>query len=172
MTVKITPRKKLFVDAAVELFGDGAIISKQNVREAAEKAGVPFPTWFMKPEFKVHYGSYKLPGETSTSTVVASATTTTDTESLNIMNLVASNAYIENLVPAKFEGFVEWGHFGTLTKIIKSNLFYPVFITGLSGNGKTLMVEQIHAKFNKELIDMLYIYGNFGKKTLNFFPVK
>ena len=67
------------------------------------------------------------------------------------VNLVA-NSEVQNLVPAKFDGFVEWGHFSTLTKIIKSGLFYPVFITGLSGNGKTLMVEQIHAKYNKELI--------------------
>ena len=143
----LSPRKKLFVDTATEMFGMGATISKQNVREAAEKAGVPFPTWFMKPEFKAHYGSYTLPGGVSTPT-----TTPTPTESLNTtVNLVASSA-IENLVPAAFEGFVEWGHFSTLTKIVKSGLFYPVFITGLSGNGKTLMVEQIHAKFKKELI--------------------
>tara|TARA_Y100000296_G_scaffold24269_1_gene28624 strand:+ start:1093 stop:2235 length:1143 start_codon:yes stop_codon:yes gene_type:complete len=142
----LSPRKKLFVDTATEMFGMGATISKQNVREAAEKAGVPFPTWFMKPEFKAHYGSYTLPGGVST------PTPTTPTESLNTtVNLVASSA-IENLVPAAFEGFVEWGHFSTLTKIVKSGLFYPVFITGLSGNGKTLMVEQIHAKFKKELI--------------------
>ena len=143
----LSPRKKLFVDTATEMFGMGATISKQNVREAAEKAGVPFPTWFMKPEFKAHYGSYTLPGGVPTPTTV-----TTPTESLNTtVNLVASSA-IENLVPAAFEGFVEWGHFSTLTKIVKSGLFYPVFITGLSGNGKTLMVEQIHAKFKKELI--------------------
>ena len=143
----LSPRKKLFVDTASEMFGIGSTISKQNVREAAEKAGVPFPTWFMKPEFKAHYGAYTLPGGTPVAPVVASST-----EALNTtVNLVASSE-IENLVPTKFEGFVEWGHFSTLTKIIKSGLFYPVFITGLSGNGKTLMVEQIHAKFKKELI--------------------
>ena len=145
----LSPRKKLFVDTAAEMFGIGATISKQNVREAAEKAGVPFPTWFMKPEFKAHYGAYTLPGGAP---VAPAAPVATPTESLNTaVNLVVSSN-IENLVPTKFEGFVEWGHFSTLTKIIKSGLFYPVFITGLSGNGKTLMVEQIHAKFNKELI--------------------
>ena len=56
------------------------------------------------------------------------------------------------MVPAKFEGFVEWGHFATLNKVVKSGMFYPVFVTGLSGNGKTLMVEEIHAKLGKELI--------------------
>ena len=68
------------------------------------------------------------------------------------MNLVASNMEKQNLIPTLFEGFVPWGNYGNLKKIIKSNLFYPVFITGLSGNGKTLMVEQLHAELGKELI--------------------
>ena len=144
----LSPRKKLFVDAAAEMFGAGSVISKQNVREAAEKAGVPFPTWFMKPEFKAHYGSYKLPSEG-----VSASAATTDTSTENtVLNLVATNMEQKNLVPAMFEGFVEWGHFATLNKVVKSGMFYPVFITGLSGNGKTLMVEQIHAKMGKELI--------------------
>ena len=146
MTIKLTPRKKLFVDTASEMFGSGAIISKQMIREAAAKVDIPVPTWF-QDQCKVAYNQFKLPGEPTPAPVAASST-----ESLNTtVNLVASSE-IENLVPTKFEGFVEWGHFSTLTKIIKSGLFYPVFITGLSGNGKTLMVEQIHAKFNKELI--------------------
>ena len=146
MTVKLTPRKKLFVEAAAEMFGVGAILTKSQTKEVATKASIPFPTWFRK-SCSVGYNAYKLPDETIPAPVVAPVT-----ESLNTtVNLVASSN-IENLVPAAFEGFVEWGHFSTLTKIIKSKLFYPVFITGLSGNGKTLMVEQIHAKFNKELI--------------------
>ena len=144
----LSPRKKLFVDTAAEMFGAGSVISKQNVREAAEKAGVPFPTWFMKPAFKAHYGSYKLPSEG-----VSAPAATTDTSTENtVLNLVATNMEQKNLVPAMFEGFVEWGHFATLNKVVKSGMFYPVFITGLSGNGKTLMVEQIHAKMGKELI--------------------
>jgi MoxR-like ATPase len=58
----------------------------------------------------------------------------------------------QNLVPAKFEGFVSWGNFSLIEKVVKSGMFYPIFITGLSGNGKTLMVEQVCAKLKKELI--------------------
>ena len=144
--MNLTPRKKVFVDKASEMFGVGAILTKAQTKEVAAAAGVPSPTWFRK-SCKVGYNQFKLPGEKTPVTVAE-----TSTESLNTaVNLVVSSN-IENLVPTKFEGFVEWGHFSTLTKIIKSGLFYPVFITGLSGNGKTLMVEQIHAKFNKELI--------------------
>jgi len=149
MTIKLTPRKKLFVETAAEMFGNGAVISKDQIRVAAEKASIPYPSWMCRT--KVGYNQHELP-ELEAPAFMPAPVAGTPTESLNTtVNLVASSN-IENLVPAAFEGFVEWGHFSTLTKIIKSGLFYPVFITGLSGNGKTLMVEQIHAKFKKELI--------------------
>ena len=145
----LSPRKKLFVDSATEMFGDGAVISKQNVREAAEKAGVPFPTWFMKPDFKHAYGVYKLPSEGGSVAPVVANVPPADSSTVN---LVATNMDHQNLIPSLFDGFVSWGHFGTIEKVVKSGLFYPIFVTGLSGNGKTLMIEQVHAKLNKELI--------------------
>ena len=69
----------------------------------------------------------------------------------NEVNLIANTA-MESLVPEKFEGFVEWGHYSDVKRIVRSRMFYPIFVTGLSGNGKTLMVEQIHASLSKELI--------------------
>ena len=71
-------------------------------------------------------------------------------ESMSVNLVMSSN--IENLVPSKFEGFVPWGHTATIKKIVQSGLYYPLFVTGLSGNGKTLMIEQIHAEMKKELI--------------------
>ena len=56
----------------------------------------------------------------------------------------------QTLVPNKFGGYVSWGHFNNVVKIVKSRQFYPIFITGLSGNGKTLMVEQVCAKLKRE----------------------
>jgi len=56
----------------------------------------------------------------------------------------------DSLVPQKFSGYVTWGHFSNVVKIVKSRQFYPIFITGLSGNGKTLMVEQVCAKLKRE----------------------
>ena len=150
----LSPRKKLFVDTAAEMFGDGADISKQNVREAAEKAGVPFPTWFMKPDFKVGYGVYRLPSEGGSvaAPAIPSAVAAPAGEPVTTVNLVATNMEKQDLVPAPFEGFVPWGNFSTIEKVVKSGLFYPIFVTGLSGNGKTLMIEQVCAKLKKELI--------------------
>ena len=58
----------------------------------------------------------------------------------------------QNLIPEKDETFVKFGPFADLKKVIQSKLFYPTFITGLSGNGKTFSVEQACAQLGKELI--------------------
>jgi hypothetical protein len=58
----------------------------------------------------------------------------------------------QNLIPAKDDTFVKFGNFGDIRKIIESRLFYPTFITGLSGNGKTFGVEQACAQLKRELI--------------------
>ena len=58
----------------------------------------------------------------------------------------------QNLIPQKDDTFVQFGNFTDIKKIIKSRLFYPTFITGLSGNGKTFSVEQACAQLGRELI--------------------
>ena len=64
----------------------------------------------------------------------------------------AMPAVEQNLIPIKDENFVPFGNFTDVKKIIKSGIFYPTFITGLSGNGKTFSVEQACADLNRELI--------------------
>ena len=64
----------------------------------------------------------------------------------------AMPAVAQNLIPEKDDTFVKFGNFGDLKKIIQSRVFYPTFITGLSGNGKTFSVEQACAQLGRELI--------------------
>ena len=59
---------------------------------------------------------------------------------------------IDNAVPEKDSTYVPFGFFKQLEQIIQSRIFYPVFITGLSGNGKTTMVEQVASKLKRECI--------------------
>ena len=143
----LSPRKKLFVDTASEMFGNGAIISMTQLKEAAAEAGVPNPSWMGRE--KIGYNQFKLPTVDSPKVVEDSSVAA---EEVGTVNLVATNMDKQNLIPSKFEGFVAWGNYSTLKKIVNSNMFYPVFVTGLSGNGKTLMVEQLHAEAKKELI--------------------
>tara|TARA_B100001175_G_scaffold58655_1_gene47417 strand:- start:4262 stop:5407 length:1146 start_codon:yes stop_codon:yes gene_type:complete len=63
-----------------------------------------------------------------------------------------STAQQQNLVPERDGQFVRFGQFPDLKKVVASNMFYPVFITGMSGNGKTFGVEQACAEAGRELI--------------------
>ena len=67
------------------------------------------------------------------------------TESINI---IEDNVKI---IPEKMSNYVPFGHFRDVKNIIKSKIFFPVFVTGLSGNGKTLMIEQVCAQLKREL---------------------
>ena len=58
----------------------------------------------------------------------------------------------QNLIPAKDDTFIKFGNYSDIRKIIESRIFYPTFITGLSGNGKTFSVEQACAQLGRELI--------------------
>tara|TARA_B100000780_G_scaffold23937_1_gene15229 strand:+ start:2507 stop:3658 length:1152 start_codon:yes stop_codon:yes gene_type:complete len=144
-----TPQKQKFIDRANQMFGAGSIISNQEVVQASKSAGVPKAGWFKK-KFKVGYNKFKLPTESSPTTIVDGKSA--DVLEQTSVSLIATNMEKQNLVPVPFEGFVPWGHFKTLKQITKSGLFYPSFVTGLSGNGKTLMIEQIHSDMKKELI--------------------
>ena len=64
----------------------------------------------------------------------------------------AMPAVEQNLIPQKDDSFVQFGNFTDIKKIVKSRVFYPTFITGLSGNGKTFSVEQACAQLGRELI--------------------
>jgi hypothetical protein len=68
------------------------------------------------------------------------------------MASVSSIVNDEVYVPSKDEYFIRWGNFKDVETIVKSREFYPTFITGLSGNGKTVMVEQACARANREYI--------------------
>ncbi len=69
-----------------------------------------------------------------------------------VPGVVTIQSVQQNLIPAKDDTFINFGNFSDIKKVIQSGLFYPVFITGLSGNGKTFGVEQSCAQLKRELI--------------------
>ena len=85
---------------------------------------------------------------TTTAPVVQGAVETVDSSANLVMGMTGGER--ASLVPDRFSGYVAWGHFSDVEKIVRSRQFYPIFVTGLSGNGKTLMVEQICAKLKRE----------------------
>ena len=81
---------------------------------------------------------------------VQGAVETAATSTIAAMTMGMTGGERATLVPPRFDGYVAWGHFSDVEKIVKSRQFYPIFVTGLSGNGKTLMVEQVCAKQKRE----------------------
>ena len=158
--MKMSPAKKKFVEIATEMFGEKAILNRSMIEEVKAKHGLGHPSWFMRPEFKaspVSRGEFRLPSlkdeENVTMpsyTVVAPAVTEKVVSSPASKKEVEEN--IENYVPGKDSNYVKFGHYNDLKTIVKSGMFYPVFITGLSGNGKTFMVEQVCAEAKKEML--------------------
>ena len=117
----------------------GTEINTDNIRAAAVHFGVGYPTAVKRlRDFYVKRGTWQLTAqERLEQTYEAPA---------------AMPAVEQNLVPLKDDTFVPFGNFADVKKIIKSGIFYPTFITGMSGNGKTFSVEQACAQLDRELI--------------------
>ena len=155
---------------AIEQYGAGSIISEEAAKKICKVVGRTLGLGHLKQSgMLLESGEYQLPVSVESKTIATVKTCKPKIKKVSksgptpapvvepvveeaVVSLMATNIEMQNLVPSEFEGFVPWGHFATIKKIVQSGMFYPVFVTGLSGNGKTLMVEQIHAKLKKELI--------------------
>lgn len=135
---------KVFLEAATQKFGDNAIITRENVQEVVDESGTPYPYWFItKPEYRAERGQYRLP------TLNGQVSVEQPTQVLRQKRLEDDS---DTAIPEKYDGFVPFGFYKDLYSIVNSGQFFPVFITGLSGNGKTLMVEQVCATLKRECI--------------------
>ena len=136
----------------------------QEFKPKAKEMGVILPRFLIRNNFseKIDRGEWKFPeiNGTSSSPVVAEDTTVslatnvaaarTETAEM-VTNVIEFPMNSESYVPSKVNGYVKFGHYADVKTIKKSGNFYPIFITGLSGNGKTMMIEQVHAELRKEL---------------------
>jgi len=144
-----------FIKAAEELFGVEAILTRDGIEHVCEEKGLSYPYWLVtKSEFRHDRGQYKLP---SIGTKIIEKQPEPEEEmslSAQVIALRQPKLVDESdvSIPVKYPDYVPFGFFNDLRNIIKSNDFYPVFITGLSGNGKTLMVEQVCANLGRECI--------------------
>ena len=143
-----------FIIEAANEFGGGSTITEEQVKSIVKKVGRSgFGVGHIKQSKMYEDGKFTLPSDVpSVPKEITPQPTVVQEQPQSVVNLVATNMEKQNLVPSKFEGFVPWGHFKDIKQIVKSGIFYPVFVTGLSGNGKTLMIEQVHADMKKELI--------------------
>jgi|TARA_B110000902_G_scaffold223512_1_gene260392 hypothetical protein len=124
-------------------------VTRSEINDLVKKKKIKNPSWLKSDKYKVGRGSYKLPmdNETETSTKVEAVETQKKSQAAYIVSSLT-----DNVVPDKDKDFVTFGNFADVKNIITSKKFYPVFITGLSGNGKTLSVTQACAVAKREMI--------------------
>ena len=119
-----------------------ALVSKKKIKK---------PSWLLRSEkYRVDRGTYKLPLDgkpTENEQLMEAPVADTKTEAAYVVSSLTGN-----IVPQKDSNFVSFGNYPDVKNIIKSGQFYPLFITGLSGNGKTMSVTQACAELKKELI--------------------
>ena len=152
----LNAKQQEYVDHAKKMFGK-TTLTVAELKKANSKFGCKYaPQWLIKnKDYKVGKSLFKLPVEGD---VVKNETPNKEAEKiLTPVETKKEAAYIVssltgNIVPKKDPIFVSFGNYPDIKSIVKSNRFYPVFITGLSGNGKTMGVTQACAEAKRELI--------------------
>ena len=128
----------------------GSTMTNTEITETAEEMGMPFPHFLLKTELRVGRGQYRSP---LAERVVTKQPDTVAAMTVNVSDFnVESDSFAENLVPEKDPLFVPFGNFATVKKVLQSKMFYPIFVTGMSGNGKTFGIEQACAQTGREVI--------------------
>jgi len=138
------------METAIQLLQEqfGAEFGADAVRSVASQINTSYATLSKKlSQYKVSRGKWNL------EVTKEKIDELEDTYSASTAEPIAMiEAVKQNLIPDKDDTFVSFGNFADIKKIIQSRLFYPAFITGLSGNGKTFGVEQACAQLGRELI--------------------
>jgi len=156
---------KQFIVACEQKFGDEAIVTRDNITQVCNESGAPYPYWLVtKAQYRYDRGQYKVPpsGISSAARKVAKeifAEKEPETEMAyaqpaQVLEFRQPKLIDESdsAVPEKYKDYVPFGFYKDMKNVISSKAFYPVFVTGLSGNGKTLMVEQVCAELGRECI--------------------
>lgn len=158
---KITAEQKSrFLAFVQEKFG--AVVSRSQIMLAASECGVKEPQWLLndksckvaRGQFDLSRFGYSVPKAATMSVPVSAPAMMAQVIPMPAPQLLLQkklHTEFDSAVPEKDKDYVAFGFHTDLTTIIKSNLFYPVFISGLSGNGKTTMVEQICARLGREV---------------------
>jgi len=152
--MKLSEKQNKFVDLAVKEFGTDTITRKQ-VQELETKFNLTGNSWLVNSgDYKVGRGVYKLPtnGVVNPSKNIKQNLPKTKKAVAETVTLKETAQNTDSLVPNKEGTFVSFGNYKDIKNIVKSKIFYPTFITGLSGNGKTLGVTQACAELKRELI--------------------
>ena len=148
-TMELNEIQKSVVDVLHKTYKKDTV-TRAQINALVKKKVIKNPSWLKHDKYKVGRGVYKLPLKGDVSVVVKTPKIENDKTESKAAYIVSS--LTDNVIPDKDKDFVNFGNFSDVKNIISSKRFYPVFITGLSGNGKTLAVTQACAVAKREMI--------------------
>jgi hypothetical protein len=147
--------KQMFIDALIAT--GKQTISKTEIKSIATKLGLKSTQFFTKEDSnRVGRGQYRVPGanvdmQPALQAQVIPMAKPTEKSNHKISN-VTTDLDVTNLVPVAYKNYVPFGNFDDVLSIVQSMRFFPVFISGHSGNGKTMSIEQACAKAKRKFI--------------------
>jgi hypothetical protein len=159
MTTKA--EKILFVTEAAKRFGE--VVTHDQLVTLSEETGMKRQVWLEGKQYRVARGKYQLPLQEfninmaglalvkSKPMTISEPTITPVTKAIAKMSSVA-RMQEGAIIPKVNSLYVPFGFFDNMKRIVASKKFYPVFVSGLSGNGKTFMVEQACAQLKTECL--------------------
>ena len=155
--MKLDNNKKELVENLFAEYGKTEL-TRSEINEYIGKNSLPNPSWLKSNTYKIARGVYSLPVDgNDISPVIKQEIQKSKVETAESVGTVNKAAMIissltGDIVPTKDDVFVPWGYFKDIKSIVSSKQFYPIFVTGLSGNGKTMNVEQACAQTKRECI--------------------
>ena len=155
--MKLDNNKKELVENLFAEYGKTEL-TRSEINEYIGKNSLPNPSWLKSNTYKIARGVYSLPVDgNDVSPVIKQEIQKSKVEKAESVDTVNKAALIissltGDIIPTKDDVFVPWGHFKDIKSIVSSKQFYPIFVTGLSGNGKTMNVQQACAQTKRECI--------------------
>ena len=144
--MELNETQKSVVDILYKTYKSDTV-TRSQINDLVKSKKIANPSWLKSDKYKVGRGVYKLPmGDDEVATEIV------DTQKSESQAAYVVSSLTDNVVPAKDKDFVTFGNFADVKNVITSKKFYPIFITGLSGNGKTLAVTQACAVAKREMI--------------------
>ena len=127
-------------------------VTRSEINDLVKNKKISNPSWLKSDKYKVGRGVYKLPMGNDVRVRTPDVEDSTPVEKTESKAAYIVSSLTDNVVPQKDKDFVNFGNFSDVRNVITSKKFYPIFITGLSGNGKTLSVTQACAVAKREMI--------------------
>ena len=151
--------KSAFINAIKTISNGYNIVTRAQCVEAANSIGMKYPpAWFVQDKTRsggrgLFYIDTTLTKQTKIAPMPTPITTNTANNDAVMYTLAASsNGDRTTLIPETNKDYVPFGHYDDVLKVIESEMFAPMVLTGNTGTGKTEMIEQICAKLNRECL--------------------